>query len=263
MHIFTSKDKLKVKLPKTIISTTGLLVVLLFWHLMAMRFNPLIFPSPLETYHALRDLYLSGELYNDTLVTVQRTLSGYGAAIIGGLLLAVILKTNDIWQYFFRPIITIIQTIPPVVWLVLAIIWFGIADNLTPVFLIFVVTFPVIFINIFSGIDSIDQNLVEMARLYHCDKKQIFFGIYLPALVPHLVSAISIGLAFAWKATIFAEFFGSSSGIGFALSMANSNLETDKLFAWAVILIGLMLIFEYLILQPVRRYVTRWNQNEQ
>ncbi|MFW5992255.1 MAG: ABC transporter permease, partial [Halanaerobiaceae bacterium] len=254
MSIFTSKIN-KNKIYRGIVSTTGLLVVLLFWQLVSRQFNSLVFPSPGDTYHALWKLFISGEMYTQTLITVQRTLTGYGLAIICGVFLAVILKASEFWQYFIRPIITIVQTIPPVVWLVLAVIWFGIADNLTPIFLIFVVTFPVIFINIFSGLDSIDQRLVEMARLYRCNRKQIILAIYLPALVPHLVSAVSVGLAFAWKATIFAEFIGSSSGIGFALSMANSNLETEKLFAWAIVLITLMLIFEYVIFQPIKNYV--------
>ena len=84
-----------------------------------------------------------------------------------------------------------------------------------------------------------------MARVYRCSKAQIVGAVYLPALVPHLISAVSLGLSFAWKSTIFAEFLGSSSGIGFALSMANANLETEKLFAWAVILIAFMFVVEY------------------
>lgn len=243
------------------ISTTGLLVVLLFWHLLAGRFNPLVLPSPAETWTALKELAVSGSLFTNLWITVRRTLIGYGAAILTGFTLAVILKASSFWQLVFRPLITIIQTIPPIVWLVLAVIWFGIAEEITPIFLIFVVTFPVIFINVFSGLKSIDLYLVEMARVYRCTRRQVILDIYLPALIPHLVSAVSIGLAFAWKSSVFAEFIGSSSGIGFALSMANSNLETEELFAWALVLVGLMLIFEYLIIQPIQRYVTRWNRH--
>lgn len=64
------------------------------------------------------------------------------------------------------------------------------------------------------------------------------------------------------KSTIFAEFVGSSSGIGFALSMANANLETEKLFAWTIVLILMMLVFEYGFLVPLNKRVTRWKQHE-
>jgi NitT/TauT family transport system permease protein len=252
MSIFTSKKGFFT-------GTTGILVVLILWYLLALNKHPLILPSPLETWKALKELGTSGDLFTNLYITIKRTLIGYSAAILGGFFLALLLKASHFWQLFFRPLITIIQTIPPVVWIVLAIIWFGIADDITPIFLIFVVTFPVIFINVFSGLQNIDYNLMEMAKVYRCTRKQVLLDIYLPSLIPHLVSATSVGLAFAWKATIFAEFIGSSSGIGFALSMANSNLETEELFAWALVLICLMLLFEYLIIQPLREYVTRWD----
>lgn len=243
------------------ISTTGFLVVLICWGFLARGLNPLILPSPGETIDALGELAYSGKMFSNIIITLRRALLGYGLAIAVGLSLAILLNAGDIIRLIFRPLVTSIQTIPPVVWLVLAVIWFGIAEDITPVFLIFIVTFPVIFINISEGLKSIDLDLIEMARVYRCTRKQVIFEIYLPALIPHLVSAISIGLAFAWKSTIFAEFFGSSSGIGFALSMANSNLETEELFAWALILVILMLIFEYLLIKPLQRYVTRWREH--
>lgn len=257
-----SISRKKVCLKQVLLATGGLLVMLVLWSLLATRYHPLIFPSPLETATALKSLWKSGDLWANTAITLRRTLIGYLLAVIVGSMLALLLKTNSFCCHLFRPLVTIIQIIPPVIWLVLAVIWFGIADDLTPIFLIFIVTVPIIFLNIFSGLGSINTQLVEMAMVYRCSKKKIVFNVFLPALIQHFVSAISIGLAFAWKSTVFAEFIGSSSGIGYALSMANSNLETEKLFAWAVVLVLFMLFFEYGILQPVQRYATRWNCNE-
>lgn len=242
---------------------TGLLVVLLFWALLSRRHHPLILPSPGETFKAMRGLWQSGSLWVNIIITLSRTLLGYSLALLAGTILALLLKASPFWQDFFRPIITVIQIIPPVVWVVFAVIWFGIAADLTPVFLIFIVTFPIIFINIFSGLDSIDSRLVEMARVYRCSRRKIITGIYFPGLVPHLVSAISVGISFAWKSTIFAEYIGSNSGVGFALSMANSNLETEKLFAWTLILVLFMLVFEYGLLQALERRVTGWSTDEE
>ncbi len=256
MSYFTSKIK------RILIGAAGILVVLLFWAILSRNFHPLILPSPLESIEAIKGLWGSGELINHLYITLKRTFIGFSMAIVMGFILALLFKSSEFWQFFFRPLVTIIQTTPPVIWLALAVIWFGIADNLTPIFLIFIVTFPVIFINVFSGLDNINLQLIEMARVYRCSKRKIILNIYLPALIPHLVSAMSIGLSFAWKSTIFAEFIGSSSGIGFALSMANSNLQTEKLFGWALVLILLMLIFEYGILQPIKAYVTRWDYHE-
>lgn len=261
MNCFTFRNR-KANIRKIIIGTAGLLVVLIFWGIFSLKYPPLLLPSPLETFQALVKLWNGGELWGNIFITLKRTAIGYLMAIITGLAFALLLRTSKKWQYFFRPLVTVVQTIPPVIWLIFAVLWFGIADDLTPIFLIFIVTFPVIFVNIYTGLENIDFRLVEMARVYRSSKSKIIFRIYFPALVPHLVSAVSIGLSFAWKSTIFAEFIGSTSGIGFVLSMANSNLETEKLFAWTVVLIILMLVFEYGIIQPVKRYATRWNYHE-
>lgn len=255
-----STSKLNDVLQKGFISTTGLLVVLILWSVLSRNYHSLILPSPRETFRALQQLWQSGQLWTNTIITFRRTMVGYAAALACGLLAALLLKTGGFLQSLFRPVITVIQIIPPVIWVVLAVIWFGIADDLTPIFLIFIVTFPVVFLTIFSGLESVDVRLVEMATFYRCTQTKIIRTVYLPALIPHFVSAVSLGLSFAWKSTIFAEFIGSSSGIGFAISMANANLETEKLFAWAIVLILIMLIFEYGVLTLVNKRVTRWKQ---
>ena len=246
------------KLKEILLSTTGFLVVLLIWIYYSRQMNPLILPSPLDTCRAFMDIYNSGDLFSNLFITIRRTFIGYGLALVIGFLIALILNKSNTLYIITRPLITVIQTTPPVIWLALAVIWFGIADNLTPIFLIFVVTLPIIFVNIFEGLQDIDQNLIEMAEVYQADQKEIVFDIFLPSLIPYIFSALSIGLAFAWKSTIFAEFLGSNSGVGFALSMANSNLNTDKLFAWAIVLIVLMLTIEYLIIKPIQKKATRW-----
>jgi len=259
MKTFTSnKNDL---LRKGLISATGILVVLIFWSALSTKYHSLILPSPQETREALRELWQSGQLWTNTVITLRRTVVGYACALMLGLVTALLLTASPLLRDLLRPVITIIQIIPPVIWIVLAVIWFGIADDLTPIFLIFIVTFPVVFINLFAGLESIDPRLVEMSRVYRSSQSKIVLEVYLPALVPHLVSAVSLGLSFAWKSTIFAEFIGSSSGIGFAVSMANANLQTAKLFAWAIVLILMMLVFEYGVLNPLKRRVTRWKQN--
>ncbi len=255
-----STSKSNDVLRKGFISTTGLLVVLILWSVLSRNYHSLILPSPRETFGAMQQLWHSGQLWTNMFITFHRTMVGYAAALTFGLLTALLLKACGFLRSLFRPIITVVQIIPPVIWVVLAVIWFGIADDLTPIFLIFIVTFPVVFLTIFSGLESVDTKLVEMATFYRCSQAKIIRAVFLPTLVPHFVSAVSLGLSFAWKSTIFAEFMGSSSGIGFAISMANANLETEKLFAWAIVLILIMLVFEYGILTFVNKKVTRWKQ---
>ena len=252
---------LQKKLKTALISTISFWMVLIGWMILADNFNPLILPSPVQVIDALITLFKSGELQHHFFISIQRTFIGYSSAVIFGCGLALLLAKSWILRKVFRPLITVIQSTPPIIWLVLAVIWFGISDDLTPIFLIFIVSLPIIFINIYEGIKSIDEELIEMAYVFNSSRKKILREIYLPSLMPHLLSALSIAFAFAWKSTVFAEYLGSASGIGYALSMANSNLETAELFAWAIILVVFMLVVEYLILAPLQTRVMRWREN--
>lgn len=235
-----------------------LILILLIWEQSAAGLNSLILPSLGETYLALKEIAVSGILLESFLITLKRTVIAYSLAVLAGIISALLMHRFELLKKTFRPLITIIQATPPVVWVSLAVVWFGVADDLTPIFLIFIVSMPVIFVNIFQGIEEMNTELVEMAKAYSTPRKRILIDIYLPSLLPALVSALSIAFAFAWKSSVFAEFIASSSGIGYQLSRANSMMATDRLFAWTIILILFMLFVEYYLLEKLKEKVSRW-----
>ncbi len=238
-----------------------LIVIFLIWERGAAGLNSLILPSIGETYQALKEIAVSGILMESFLITLRRTVTAYGLAVIAGIILALLLHRFSLLQRTFRPLITIIQSTPPVVWVSLAVVWFGVADDLTPIFLIFIVSMPVIFVNIYQSLEEMNTDLIEMARAYSTPRFRILKEIYLPSLLPALVSALSVAFAFAWKSSVFAEFIASSSGIGYQLSRANSMLATDRLFAWTIILILFMLFVEYYLLEKLKEHVSRWKND--
>jgi NitT/TauT family transport system permease protein len=238
-----------------------LFFIFLIWERSAAGLNSLILPSIGESYQALKEIALSGILLESFIITLRRTLIAYGLAVILGIIIALLLYRFKILQRTFRPLITVIQATPPVVWVSLAVVWFGVADDLTPIFLIFIVSLPVIFVNIFQGLEDMNVELVEMAQAYSTPKYRILKEIYLPSLLPALVSALSIAFAFAWKSSVFAEFIASSSGIGYQLSRANSMMATDRLFAWTIVLILFMLFVEYYLLEKLKKHVSRWKND--
>jgi len=141
---------LQKKLKTALISTISFWMVLIGWMILADNFNPLILPSPVQVIDALITLFKSGELQHHFFISIQRTFIGYSSAVIFGCGLALLLAKSWILRKVFRPLITVIQSTPPIIWLVLAVIWFGISDDLTPIFLIFIVSLPIIFINIYE-----------------------------------------------------------------------------------------------------------------
>jgi len=254
-----STIKGKQRATKVLAGCLSLLALLVLWGAAARSYHPLILPSPGETWRALRGLWADGALQANLAITLRRTMAGYGLALAAGFCLALLSRSHAFVQALLRPLLAVVQIIPPVVWTVLAVIWFGIATGRAPLFLIFMVTLPLSFSQIVSGLESIDGRLVEMARVYRCGWLRMITELYLPALLPHLAATVSVGFSFAWKAAVFAEFMGSTSGVGFVLSTANSNLETEQVFAWALVLVAVMLVCEYGLLIPLRRKAARWS----
>ena len=240
---------------KISISLSGVILVVVIWSLFSGSLNPLILPSPVEVGRAILELTRSGELGKNFLITFRRTLVGFAIAFF---FWDKHCSLDEKESIFPSGLVTFVQTTPPVVWLVLSMIWFGLAQELTPIFIIFIVVFPIVLINFLEGLESFDTELIQMAKVFGSKRKRILFHILLPGMSPLIISSARVGLAFAWKSTVLAEFLGSSSGIGFMLSTANNLLDTSQVFAWALILILAMLGLEYLVIDPVRGRVNRW-----
>lgn len=240
---------------KKSIGLTGFVILIVVWSLFSRGVNPIVLPSPLEVGRALFDLGKSGELWGNFFITFKRTLIGFTIAFLAGMSIAFLIRKSSLLRQILNPLISFIQANPPVVWLVLAVIWFGIAQEITPIFIIFIIVFPIILINFLEGLDSFDEELIQMAKVFNCKETKIFFHILIPGISPCIISSARIGIAFAWKSTVLAEYLGSSSGVGFMLSMANSLLDTSRVFAWALVLILTILGLEYLIISPIRKKV--------
>ncbi len=113
---------------------------------------------------------------------------------------------------------------------------------------------PVIYTNILQGILSTDHKLIEMAQVFRLSLWKRIRFIYIPALMPYLVTAASIGLGFCWKSGVAAEVIGQPlHSIGGELSEAKLNLMIPELFAWTAVIILVSTLFEKLVMILIRK----------
>ena len=151
-----------------------------------------------------------------------------------------------------------LKAVPVASFVILALIWAG-SRNLSVV-IAFLVVLPVIYVNTLAGLQSTDRKLLEMAVVFRMPVWRKIRFIYLPALVPYLVSGCRIALGMSWKSGVAAEVIGLPNGsIGDALYRAKITLSTGELFAWTFVIILLSAWFEklfLLLLDCVTRAVT-------
>jgi NitT/TauT family transport system permease protein len=237
----------------------GLLAFLALWQLGALLTDPIILPSPWATLKALVRLAGEGRVARAALATAAHTLGGFGVAALLGGALGLAAGVRPLIRRMLAPIVTILQGIPQIAWIVLALLWFGPSSGATPVFTVAVAVLPVVFAATVGGVGTLDRTLSEMARSFRAPRSLLLSDLYLPHLLSYLFPAATAGLGIAWKVAVMAELMaGSDAGVGAGLARARTNLEVDGAMAWIAVVVLLMFAVEYLILAPLQRRLEPW-----
>ncbi|TXH78322.1 MAG: ABC transporter permease subunit, partial [Romboutsia sp.] len=155
------------------------------------------------------------------------------------------------------PIVTILVGMPPIAWIVLAMIWFGMSD-MTVIFTVVIASFPIVFVGALQGTRTLEGNLKQMADSFNLPFKMKMFDLYFPHIFSYIFPAWISALGMAWKIVVMAELLSANDGIGSALAIARSQLDTPTALALVFIMIGSLLLIEYLILEPIKREVEAW-----
>ncbi len=243
------------------VSSLGLLLFLLLWQWGASLYNPIILPSPRETLAALLHLVATGQVTEAAAATAIRTLGGFAIACLAGGSLGVAAGLQPVVRRLVWPVVTVLQGMPPIAWIVLALIWFGTGSG-TPIFTVAVATLPIVFVGAVEGVRTADRSLLEMARSFQTPPGMLFWDLYLPHLLSYLFPAVVAGLAVAWKVAVMAELLATDTGIGAGLAAARVNLDTARALAWVAVVVGLLFAFEYAVLHPLKRRLEPWRQTE-
>ncbi|OPX84334.1 MAG: Bicarbonate transport system permease protein CmpB [Pelotomaculum sp. PtaB.Bin104] len=234
----------------------GLAFFLLVWQIGSGFYNQVVLPSPVEVAHTFWNLAAGGELLEHGRLSIIRGLTGFGLALILGLPLGLLIGLNGAAASLFRPLVVVLQVIPLVSWLLLALIWIGFSK--VPVFVVFVTTIPLIIINTVHGVENVDGQLLQMASVFRIGRLRVIREIYLPQIAPYIMAGVSAAIGTTWKAVAMAELLSVHQGIGSGMALARMNLNTAALFAWTIFLVFLGLLTDRLLAYLMRWKLRRW-----
>jgi NitT/TauT family transport system permease protein len=237
----------------------SLFLLIAAWEGVSLAYGSLILPDPASTFTRLRELFASGAAWPELLTTARRAMAGLALAILAGSLLGLAAGVSMTASMMARPLVTVLLGMPPIAWLVLAMLWFGVGDG-TPVFTVFVACLPVIFIGALQGTRTLDHHLKDMATVFHLPARMRLFDLYLPHVVSYLFPAWITALGTSWKVVVMAELLSASDGIGAALAVSRSHLDMEATLAWIAAVVLSLLTVEYLLLEPIKREVERWRE---
>ena len=223
-------------------------IIVLFWLVLwqaasLLVHNSILLAGPYEALLALIRLGVTAGFWISVLMTVLKITAGFLTGLITGIVCACLSYRFRLFREFITPPVSVIKSIPVASFVILVIIWAG-ASSLATIISALVV-FPMIYVNVLSGLEASSSTLIEMGRLFRfrfIDKARY---IYFPQVLSHLQSAILISSGMAFKSGIAAEVIGRPlHSIGNGLYLSKISLATADLFAWTFCAVILAYLFE-------------------
>lgn len=206
---------------------------------------PFKLPSPVSVMAALRDLIVTGMppghlLHGHILHSLQRVGLGYAVATVSAVPLGILMGWSARWRRLLQPIVELIRPIPPLAWIPIAILWFGIGNN-SAAFIIFLGAFFPILLSTTSGVLDIDPIFIEAAHTLNAKKRDIFFKVLVPGSIPSILTGMRVGAGISWMTLVAAEFTGVKQGLGlgYMIMTARDIQRSDSIIA-GMLVIGLI-----------------------
>jgi ABC-type nitrate/sulfonate/bicarbonate transport system permease component len=234
------KSRLLAFLP----NLTLLLLLILAWQFASTVWLPsidphmaVLMPAPTTIARTAAGLVVSGELFFHLVASLKREASAFVVAATA-IPLGVAMGWWRLVYNQVNPIMEILRPIPPLAWIPLSILWFGIGDAQNE-FIIFLGMFFPILINTIVGVKNVDPNLVRAARSLGAPEHKVLSRIVLKGSLPQIITGVRIGLGVGWMALVAAELVGANSGLGFLINDARSMLRTDTIVV-GMLTIGLV-----------------------
>jgi len=166
------------------------------------------------------------------------------------------------WSHRLRdlmnPIVELIRPIPPLAWIPIAILWFGIGMK-SAAFIIFLGAFFPILLNTISGVLTINPLFFEVAQTLNADKRDVFLKVLIPGAVPSIFVGMRIGVGIGWMTLVAAEFTGVKTGygLGYMIMTARDIQRPDEIIA-GMLVIGLIGVLINMLLKGVESRIVRW-----
>lgn len=217
------------------------------WEILSLIINQEIYlPSPFATFKSLFDLMFDKVTYITILYSTYRTLTGFLISTFFGVMLGFVCGMDKSIYNLLNPLVSIIRTVPVMSIIIIAIMWFK--DTNVPVFVAFLMCFPIIWTNTIQGIDSADNKLLQMCKIYNIKKIRVIKSVYFYSALPYIKAGMVSALGISWKVTSAAEVLSLPKySIGRFLYDSKVYLEIPDLFAWTIIIILLSIFFEKLL----------------
>ena len=242
----------------------GSIVVLiaLWWIASWLMHDPDVLPTPLTIATTIvSDFTENGPdgmpAYLNIAITLARIFITFTAAMLAGIGIGLAMGLSRVLESALLAIIPLMLTMPTILMVFLAVMWFGFSEAGGLVAVMAVVT-PYVAVSIFEGARAMDKSLIEMAVTFKAQRPLMIRKVYLPQLMPYIFSAFRYGFGVTWKVVALAETFGLKHGIGYMFFFWFGQFNMPQMLAWIVMFVILMLVLEHAVFARLESWAFAW-----
>ncbi|WP_323059655.1 taurine ABC transporter permease TauC [Aeromonas hydrophila] len=257
--------RLRWPLPRRLgVSLLTLCALLALWWLVARLglISPLFLPPPTQVLQQFATLagpqgFMDATLWQHLAASLQRILIALAAATLCGVTVGLAMGLSPTLRGMLDPLIELYRPVPPLAYLPLMVIWFGIGET-SKVLLIYLAIFAPVAMATLAGVQGAKQVRLRAAQALGANRWQVLWYVIVPGALPDILTGLRIGLGVGWSTLVAAELIAATRGVGFMVQAAGEFLATDVVLA-GILVIALIAFTLELGLRALQRRLTPWH----
>ena len=251
-------DKVK-KVLYGLLSVSSLALFVVVWVVLSHAEGTML-PTPTATFSRFIDI-MQNPISKATLpvhiwVSLRRVLIAFLFAVVIGIALGVGLGWSEKFNAFFGPLFEMIRPIPPIAWIPMIIIWFGIGET-AKIVIVFIGAFTSIVLNTSAGIRAIDPLLISAGKVLGANRRQLLVDVAMTATIPAILAGIRTALSSGWMCVVAAEMIAARQGVGF-LIVRGQEIGDTALIVVCMLAIGIVSALLSLFLTKMEGVLCPW-----
>lgn len=242
---------------------TFYVAVIIAWQLLALQVARM--PEPWETLDFLyREVtggshggVITGEFWEHFLATLQRFSIGLLVGFVVGVVLGIAIGSIRFVRSLLNDVMLVFLALPAVIWAFLTVMWFGLGWE-APVYTVILAAIPFVAVNVAQGVRAVSPDLHRMSDAFRVPRERRIRNLMLPAISGYLFTGLRFAVIIGWNAVLLAEWFGSTSGVGWRSRFWYDAARYRGFLGWVIVFILFIFVLDGLVMRPLQRRAFRW-----
>lgn len=237
----------------------GLLAAVVVWEIAAVIVNDrVVLPSVQTTVSTfiryMRQPYPSEgvPLWADALVSLARILAGFALGCAAGVALGAVMASSRIVRNLIDPVIEVTRPLPPLAFIPLFIVWFGIGET-SKVLLIIAGVIPIMAIATVGALEAVGNEFIEAGKVLGAGQWYNLLHVRVRAALPGIITGMRIAMGVSWTSIVAVEMIAATSGVGYVILQAGSYLVTSLVFSGIILISAMGLLLDALLRVVLRK----------